>query len=677
MPMIPQLQPPPPVANVIPAREVLASKVAVSSINDMIVATNVVLSIQRRWRRNRRLVRTRRKHSEHNEVTLTIDKDCERVIPAFSAANVRCDQVTKRQTVKDASSLQNDKEYDVAGSSAVKDDEPGDTGSRAKSAGDMTASHPSYHPWTDQDLVFLEEGRCIGELHESVRRGNFMDRDELVWKRPQHVIQQLETRRVSTFQKHRRKRTHSRKVQDQLVLPLNRKVDASGSSVNDVRETILPVQEFVHVVPPSDHAQAASAPENSTKPTREMMIPRKSKLPRVHLLKHRAARVSVRVRRVQGVGQENRNANCPAREEETPCERITDGRQIDEVRSNRSEEQTGSLSDDTGGVEEPNNSTLEQVSSSEADTSTNVLDRFVVFSDCEQTSDEVDAKLSRNDLIHVGDLALARSLLYDERHCHAVNNVVEYHDGFIPLTLSTPSMLSACLPSEEPLDKQASRRDRTLIATPCDSVRYLEEDASDDDADSCVDNNAENAVAAPLKYDASIRQEPEDLDRREYLWSWEELLLQANGCRTRSDGSASSTSSLSSGNNASSHSCAVADAPMPPQCSRPAADPVRVLNVMRSAVAETMTRIHSDYRGPPPEQGTTSNQLPDTAPIIPVAHPSRLRLDEAKRLEFLRVLGDFKRCLRPPLASSRWEAANGGGRDTLVPAKETTWTGHL
>ncbi|KAK1928751.1 hypothetical protein P3T76_015069 [Phytophthora citrophthora] len=73
-------------------------------------------------------------------------------------------------------------------------------------------------------------------------------------------------------------------------------------------------------------------------------------------------------------------------------------------------------------------------------------------------------------------------------------------------------------------------------------------------------------------------------------------------------------------------------------------DPMITLNIMKSAVTNAIAQIQHEYSPQP-----ACNQLLEAAPIIPVA---QLRLDEDKRLEFLRVLNDFKRCLRPTSCTS-------------------------
>ncbi|KAG6974048.1 hypothetical protein JG687_00000551 [Phytophthora cactorum] len=126
-------------------------------------------------------------------------------------------------------------------------------------------------------------------------------------------------------------------------------------------------------------------------------------------------------------------------------------------------------------------------------------------------------------------------------------------------------------------------------------------------------------------------QEPKDMVRRKCSLAWGELLME--GSRTRSDDSASCTSSPSNGNNSSIESRAVDKAVdiLPQHCST---DPMCALHVITSSFTETT-------------EAAPSSQHP-----IPVAQPSRLRLDEEKRIEFLRVLNDFKRCLRPPSSCS-------------------------
>ncbi|KAE8999311.1 hypothetical protein PF011_g14675, partial [Phytophthora fragariae] len=217
-------------------------------------------------------------------------------------------------------------------------------------------------------------------------------------------------------------------------------------------------------------------------------------------------------------------------------------------------------------------------------------DQFVVFSGFGEASSALDIGCSRNDLISVGDLALARSLLYDRHHDQSASNLGEQSGGFIPLMLPTPSPLSAT--------KSVERWDEP--ATSCSGEHVTDNQAGH--IDGCATGNdmkkccRSSAVQPFDRFD----EEPEVLAHCESLWAWDDLLPRREGhCN---DGS------------------------------------LQRFEVAKSAVSETVAPIRD-------EQETPSS--PRAAPVV--VGP---QLNEAKRLEFLRALDDFKRCLRPASSPS-------------------------
>ncbi|KAG3241314.1 hypothetical protein PI124_g13830 [Phytophthora idaei] len=599
-----------------PSRE---PKEATSTINDVIVATNAVLSIQHMWRQSRR------KSKEHNtEVMLIIDKSCDdNITPLFRAAKARCGHVTKQM---------NDASIDNELVDSSK-------GSYAKSP---RPSQPSYYPWTDHELIFLEEGRCIGELQDAVHRGNSVDQDELVWKRPQQVIQQQEAQRVSMTQKTRRKRG-----QNQSIPSVDPNVEAPDPIVNGT-------SEMMSSVPRIEHAVAIST---NTKPNEERMIQRK--LPRGYRLKLkntgrksvlRATKGSAKLQKLfvhvlRGTGTheacDHAEPTCTSNKGETEREGTPDPPHIVDI----DVKQADSTLSDLAEIEVQRNLRLtsDRTLTLDPDSRPGVFGRFVVSSGSALTSNGVDTKLPHHDLISVGDLALARSLLYAEHHGQTTINQVEHHNDLIPLTLPSPSIyasgsstLSEVLPGQP-----VSMRDPPPIAETNPTGRYGDECA--------YARSATGHVALQVQDNGRPSQEPEDQEpkdmvRRKCSLAWGELLME--GSRTRSDDSASCTSSPSNGNNSSIESRAVDKAVdiLPQHCST---DPMCALHVITSSFTETVARIHSDEHDNQQTEAAPSSQHP-----IPVAQPSRLRLDEEKRIEFLRVLNDFKRCLRPPSSCS-------------------------
>ncbi|KAF1793718.1 hypothetical protein GQ600_2349 [Phytophthora cactorum] len=125
-------------------------------------------------------------------------------------------------------------------------------------------------------------------------------------------------------------------------------------------------------------------------------------------------------------------------------------------------------------------------------------------------------------------------------------------------------------------------------------------------------------------------QEPEDMVRRKCSLAWGELLME--GSRTRSDDSASCTSSPSNGNNSSIESRAVDKAG----------------TYYPNTAQRTRCARYTSSRAPSPRR--PRQHLLRSIPFRWRSPPASIRRREA--VEFLRVLNDFKRCLRPPSSCS-------------------------
>ncbi|ETI36775.1 hypothetical protein F441_17034 [Phytophthora nicotianae CJ01A1] len=589
------------------------SKETATRINDVIAATNAVLSIQHMWRRKRLNHQKHeetdhgpdRKISDHTEVKLIIDKNCADIIPLFRAAkpSSKC-SVTKLQS-NEVSALHSENEIDLGEDSVVN--------SNVMSA---VPNHPSYYPWTDHELVFLEEGRCIGELQDAVRRGNSVDQDELVWKRPQQVIQKLETRRVSMIQKTRRKREPKSKSRNPLI-------PSNGATAS--------VLSIVHTV-----AAPASSMTRGKK-----MHQRKHKLPRGYRFKLRNTRRKsmLRVKKDSAKSQklfireqctadkyedyDHGEPRFKASKGEAEPRATPDPPHMDGIVqcSENNEKQADSRLNDLAEIEAKHLNSDQPLA---LDT-----DRFVVFSGSELPRSGVGPELSRNDLISVGDLALARSLLYNECRCQFTSDKVEHVNDVIPLTLTTPSIYASVLPG------LVSMMDSVIVAE-----TYSTERNGDEHAHGSVTEHAE--LEDTQGYSS---QEPKYVG---HPWVWEELLVRMEDSRTRSDDSASDITAPSRGNSNPNESCAIdkAEDSMPQRCPP---DSMCALKATKSSVAEMITRVRKEYGDNQQTEAAPSSQHP-----IPVAQPSRLQLDEEKRIEFLRVLTDFKRCLRssPSCSSS-------------------------
>ncbi|EGZ16686.1 hypothetical protein PHYSODRAFT_330747 [Phytophthora sojae] len=276
-------------------------------------------------------------------------------------------------------------------------------------------------------------------------------------------------------------------------------------------------------------------------------------------------------------------------------------------------------------------------------TSPALLDRFVVFSDFGEASSTVDSALSRNDLISVGDLALARSLLCDRHHGQTANHLNGYSDGFIPLTLPTFSP-QAAEPSKQSLkvwDEPSIEYSKQAV-TGCSEGFEPGNQVEDNDnavVDDDTTNRNQDGAAQPFdQFDA----EPDALVlQRESLWTW---------LSNRDDGI--SLASLSSSTNSACSEDQAAEDTASRQ-SGPA-DPMRALQVVKSAVTKTMARIRDEQHAACQQQQQESETptSPPPAPAPTAASNRTPRLDEAKRLEFLRALEDFKRCLRPTSSPS-------------------------
>ncbi|KAL4157596.1 hypothetical protein PRNP1_006613 [Phytophthora ramorum] len=139
--------------------------------------------------------------------------------------------------------------------------------------------------------------------------------------------------------------------------------------------------------------------------------------------------------------------------------------------------------------------------------------------------------------------------------------------------------------------------------------------------------------------DAQPINHPKALECDGFLRAQEQPLMLEDNQRTYSDNNSCVDSSSSS-----CFSWKKIPGEMRPRRNMAGDDPMRALKVMKSAVTETMARIHTEYRHEVVQDDR--NQQLEPSPIVPIETTARPRLDGDKRMEFLRVLGDFKRCLR-------------------------------
>ncbi|GMF43064.1 unnamed protein product [Phytophthora fragariaefolia] len=609
-----------------------------SSVSEAIQVTNAVLLIQQTWRKKKYIFRSRRRNTdswdEFNskdtmQVALVVDKDPgnEVLTPLFSAVAMKSQKLQENDIY-----CLND-HCDTIGENLDGEKRfPGEI-----------ESNRTAHPWIDHELVFLEEGRCIGELQDSVRNGTFMNEDEVIWKRPQHVIQQVEAARIALLKKTRRKRTTS-------PLPEN----LADSELVDVPQPIVP-ELISPAFKPSQHVfprYRGDYPKFTS---------RKRKMPRVTFLKRRSCNKVAAISTAKRSSR-RRGLCLPAKqchrkrsnaaltilintetEDGATWESPEEEQHVGETESHpelrdRSEKQTTSTSaaiDLLQSLEEPStieNAEPKTLSRSEA------VKQFVVFSSFSDESRRIEHDRSRNDLISVGDLALARSLLYNRQHCQISSNLTEDSESLIPLTLPSSS--------PPPSNHNTEAWNAAEPKQPTEMTTGWSDCGSANEKDSCVcDNNVGaddvdaktfSGIQPSARFKEDVEEAPE---HHESLWSWDDLLPRREG---HHDGGASLA--LSSATTTSAQ--AIDDSPEARShpCSQRNADPLHALEVVKTAMTVTTAQNRSAHRD---EQPPACNQRPPPRPS-PNAVTIRPHLAEAQRLEFLRVLEDFKRCLSPP-----------------------------
>lgn len=621
--------------------KLVAEKVP-SSISTVIEVMNAVLLIQRMWRRRRLIVRFRRRNQQHSgeinepKVTLVVDK-MEAVTPLFPTVSMKSRKCFSHPCRKQLShpNEQCDTTVHVLGSV----NEGGAAATHERYSDEIASSHIS-HPWTDHELVFLEEGRRIGDLQDSVRKGFSLDEDELIWKRPEQIIQRIEAERITTLRDARRKRPTSR----QLEYPAPHEVAVLD---NNVSETMSPTVHSPRNVLPRSRRKDAATTARKRKMARVSLWKRRSRnnadlvFPARKTSKTRENFARARTKCRRRKESKAASSSSPTEDKADSAAQMLDDRSESQSDCGvRSPRQAGSTSSAIDELKQPADHNL---AGSEARSSPALLDRFVVFSDFGEASSTVDSALSRNDLISVGDLALARSLLCDRHHGQTANHLNGYSDGFIPLTLPTFSP-QAAEPSKQSLkvwDEPSIEYSKQAV-TGCSEGFEPGNQVEDNDnavVDDDTTNRNQDGAAQPFdQFDA----EPDALVlQRESLWTW---------LSNRDDGI--SLASLSSSTNSACSEDQAAEDTASRQ-SGPA-DPMRALQVVKSAVTKTMARIRDEQHAACQQQQQESETptSPPPAPAPTAASNRTPRLDEAKRLEFLRALEDFKRCLRPTSSPS-------------------------
>ncbi|GMF13755.1 unnamed protein product [Phytophthora lilii] len=626
-----------------------------SSINNVIAIANAVSLIQRMWRQSRQMQEARDPDmSENIQVSLVIDKNSasQSLTPLFPAAYMKYQRMMKDEKNAENELCQAVNEYKAKSSSTMDSKEVIST--------DGPENIYQYEPWTDQELVFLEEGRCVGELDESVRKGVFMDDNELVWKRPQHIIQQLETQRIAAIQKARRRPTST---------PLTDTLDSD----QDITGNIVPASPL----PPAHSLLQDPLPQiDVNEPSLEQCERRK---PRICIRKHSRKMVLSRVKTLPAkVGKitvqrakTSRWRQCIGADTSEKVEQrqlvvFSQGPSIenDQVSSNSVDNQTIN----NAGQQDPS---LSQSDESKDCSSPNMLDRFVLFSNSDNMSNDEDCNSYRNDLVSVGDLALARSLLRQKGRCNQGSNAeTERHNGFIPLKHPSP-LLSSRKSIGEASDKPSSTKSEALLDTVCAR-------SQDNDLDYCFNVDSSNSGDVRARLNSSdvfsdrhqithLEDDPKVFEPPHLLWSCDDMDLHPEGKDDNSNGNNSLASSAlpppSESNNL------LAEEETPEMSLHSGTDPMRALVVMKSAVVETMAQIHTKYRDDTAsdDQAVLPNQLSELPSLPPppfsAAAVTRPHLDEAKRIEFLRVLDDFKRCLRASCASSTATCSIGANAD--------------
>lgn len=599
----------------LPVKEILATEQALEqksgkftnlaqgnvAVDSIIIAANAVVAIQRTWRKWH-LKQTSKGFNDESEadhgaqVQLVIDRDRKEqaITPLFRfPRQTKPDLRTNDQEQNAIHSILGD--GDVQISEASEDH----TGAELVTRSDC---HISHHPWTDHDLIFMEEGRLIGELEEAVRSGKIIDDSEVLWKRPQLVIENIEKQRVSLIRKTRRLRATNAGKLGSFLFAGNKRDDQV-----QMTKTSPSVEEETGVT------LSASRKQRS----------KRCRLPRVRMRKRRRAQKQIKLNhsaKASGEPPEQSSGEyCP---QEKPSDTSESLAQEIGLNSDAHDGGSANVSIEEAAiemvpVEDHRNDCLRETRIVPFQAARH---NFVFFQDV-TTSGEVDGA-SRNDLITVGDLTIAARLLSDEHRRGNVsteNNVLARRNEFIPLSFSTHAASSTVVDDR---NDHISEGWTSLNEGQCCSSTVA------DVADGCKPSGDHG-----MAHSERIRiNECSGADN-----------FMQHTRRSQDFFSLESSSAILPDNQRShdwrvdldEHSC----------CGSDSDNALFALKAMQGTVADTMTKLH-ELRNEFIHQDQPLPPRNDSVELI-AQTAAKPRLDEDKRLEFLRVLDDFKRCLRP------------------------------
>lgn len=562
-----------------------------SSRIDAIDTANAARSIQLMWREKLRKC----EKYEHTHVRRNTNLHLNKVNALFCAANATA--MTPRQT-NEVISQDANTEYMVK-SSWVRDFK-GDV------TAPLTASPMSrrvtYCPWIDHELIFLEEGRCMGEIYSSVQNSFCEDQDELLWKRPQQVIQQVEYRRISKIQKMEQL---GRNGNDQRMLNVDSNYRALESNVSSLKGgTSTSLLSFV------ENPSAATPSLGLQKSLR------KQKLPRVSLPSHKwgCHKSSTRTKKTT---KTRRKKTISKRSNEKAA--IRGSLQLNDNLDRRERRR----SDDTPGIEivARDCRTMEQNVTVDTALNPDVLNQFKVFSNFNQPLND-DTKQSRNDLISVGDFAFARNGLDVHHLCHTASDTIEIEQNkSIPLTLSA-------LPAYQ--DQVLGKLDFQVLKPRREPTMFAETSRAEGGSDKGTTDRCYSEVPA-FKDDGNCSNESSDKLHCKLSLAWKELLKYSDE---------SSLSPIRDNVSLKSYALHEAISISP----RHSTDSMRALACTKYSVDGTKFQNYG-------EDGNT--QLLQTGPSSQSSPSAALSSGhcsiEKERTEFQSVLNDFKCCLQPLL----------------------------
>ncbi|RLN88315.1 hypothetical protein BBJ28_00009440 [Nothophytophthora sp. Chile5] len=536
---------------------------ALPSVDAAILAAKAALIIQRVWKKRLRC-RVRRSDRveppEFVEVSIVIDKleEVRVVAPLFWAAPKAPCNPAVAQLQRETGPLLVEDESEAVPSLQWAEEEALTTDTKYPNA--VEAQELPRSSWIDEEFIFLEEGRRGPELVDVVRRGVFMEEDELVNRQNLQATTSFASCRrvlVGTVQLEQQQDEEQRGQEMGSTVDEPRSGGAGGEGAATNIEISVDFDQF--------GAHHGSEPSGSAVPA-------------------------------SGKGDRD--------------------------------EQPKSLAQ--GAV-----------------TTQDGFDRFVVFSGSWFPSNahvaDSNAPNPRNDLIYVGDLAVAGDLLRTG-HLHQQREQARgIREDFILLPGGNPMV--AMLGADPFVQENDARRDELDPRSLAESWLSGREAGSDrtGDEDAIGDGDSTEETKTQPIVSTSLCSEMESLP---------ESFADGEAIRSLSESGGEVREGLrvdEGGETLLLHG------------SGTKADPFSALEVLESGASETLTRIHVQYSEEVALEDRSSascgqseaQSLMQLAPAnaTAVISTSRPRLDMDKRLEFLRVLDEFKRCLRPSSAS--------------------------